>query len=321
MSRLCWYLFAAYSVTSPSACDRRSGRSARRGRYASAERRTSPASSTPQKPTSPKPAVTCTNSPSRPTDDRPSSIGTRLCVSVRSTVRPRYSWFGLQHAVRLRESDTGANRLGRRMSRYDLLVDQQFVVQPQVVAVGVELRLVERVDDDVGTEPRRISLPERIMALPVSPHVRRMAGRYRSPTRGASGAIDITYSLVPRVPLGNASPAGISARLASSAACQPLSSGSRGVADRNQAIVTVNTLFVNVTTLFAKPGQTALRMDDTRPVGQVGKLPIFTLNAASGFEKEGGKRLALWRGIQLLQLKAQILHHRRKVPHDPDSPE
>ena len=47
-------------------------------------------------PMSPKPAVQFTKSPSRLTEDRPSIIGTRLCVSVRSRVRPRYSWFGFR---------------------------------------------------------------------------------------------------------------------------------------------------------------------------------------------------------------------------------
>ena len=40
-------------------------------------------------------------------------------------------------------------RFGRRISKYDLLIDQKFVVQRQVVAVGIERRLVERIDDDV----------------------------------------------------------------------------------------------------------------------------------------------------------------------------
>ena len=37
---------------------------------------------------------------------------------------------------------------------HDFLVRQQLVVQPQVVAVGVELLLVERIDDDVPVQPR-----------------------------------------------------------------------------------------------------------------------------------------------------------------------
>src|SRR5579863_5834753 len=35
---------------------------------------------------------------------------------------------------------------------HDFLVDEELVVQPQVVAVGVEPALIERVDDDVATE-------------------------------------------------------------------------------------------------------------------------------------------------------------------------
>ena len=35
---------------------------------------------------------------------------------------------------------------------HDFFVDHQLVVQREVVAVGIELRLVERIDDDVGAQ-------------------------------------------------------------------------------------------------------------------------------------------------------------------------
>ena len=36
----------------------------------------------------------------------------------------------------------------------DFLVRQELVVQAQIVAVGIQLRFVERIDDDVATQPR-----------------------------------------------------------------------------------------------------------------------------------------------------------------------
>ena len=58
---------------------------------------------------------------------------------------------GLQHeAFRWNRKTPHAVRLAH--VQHDLFVDHDFIVQRQVIAVGIHLRLVERIDDDVAAQ-------------------------------------------------------------------------------------------------------------------------------------------------------------------------
>jgi len=84
-------------------------------------------------------------------DERPSIMGTRLCVSVRSTVRPRYNWFRAQHQALLRDGEP-TNAVGLAHVQDDLFVHHQLVMQGQVIAVRIQMPFFERIDHDISAQ-------------------------------------------------------------------------------------------------------------------------------------------------------------------------
>ena len=64
----------------------------------------------------------------------------------------------VEHQPAFRQLDP-PHAIGLRHVEHDFLVDHQLVVERQVVAVGIELRLVERIDDDVAAQAFANGLP------------------------------------------------------------------------------------------------------------------------------------------------------------------
>lgn len=78
---------------------------------------------------------------------------------------------------------------------HDFFVDQQFVVQAEVVAVGVEEAFVERLNDNIVAELHLISSPVRIMGNGYS-HQRGVAGAAPSDSHYEPDSGDATQNVL-----------------------------------------------------------------------------------------------------------------------------
>ena len=105
----------------------------------------------PAKPTSPKPAVTCTNSPSLPTDERPSSMGTKLIRSGEFRRSSEIERLRLQF-VPFVGYPNGLSGVSLLHIQNVGLIHHEFIGQGEIVAVRIQPGRIERLDDEVSSD-------------------------------------------------------------------------------------------------------------------------------------------------------------------------